>query len=404
MRIPYTGLLPAPSIIPRNANTATAPPSPFLHPESSDPQSTVILSGAGISVASGLADYRGENGTYRVNKTYRPIYYHEFVSKHEARKRYWARSFLGWGYLHKAKPNATHYAIRDLGALGIVRSVITQNVDSFHSIAHPHIPTIELHGYLRASVCVSCRHEFPRGKFQESLARLNPAWAQFLDEALVSGALNAENPEGRAAREIKTNPDGDVDIPGVPYSSFRYPACPHCLRNPPTAADGTKAKVEVDQDGAWDASSTAGILKPAVIMFGESIVPSVKEAAEQAIDASGRLLIMGTSLATYSAWRLARRAMERRMPIAIMNLGGVRGEEVFFQKLPPAQKGEFGVRVEMATDKVLPGLVAQLNTLINYQRRPQKYPYEKCCRVPFFRFRLFRSLGGRLTLSQRFWD
>jgi len=181
MRIPYTGPLPPPSIIPRNANTTTgaiaalsrfltAPPSPSLHDGSRDPHSTVILSGAGISVASGLADYRGTNGTYRQNKTYRPIYYHEFLANHEARKRYWARSFLGWTNLHKAKPNAAHYAIKNLGELGFVRSVITQNVDSFHSIAHPELPTLELHGYLRGLTCVTCHNDLPRESFQDSLS------------------------------------------------------------------------------------------------------------------------------------------------------------------------------------------------------------------------------------------
>jgi len=159
---------------------------------------------------------------------------------------------------------------------------------------------------------------------------------------------------------MKTNPDGDVDLPGAPYSTFRYPACPHCLANPPIAADGTRTKVEVDDEGAWKPASTAGILKPSVVMFGESIAASVKEAAEQAIDGSGRLLVLGTSLATYSAWRLARKAQEQGMPIGILNLGGVRGEEMFFKNLPGGQQGEAGVRVEMGTDKILPGLVNQL--------------------------------------------
>ena len=374
MRIPYTGPLPAPSIIPRNANTLpgaiaalscflTAPPAPSLRAQDStpsDPESTVILSGAGISVASGLADYRGTNGTYRVNKSYRPIYYHEFLANHEARKRYWARSFLGWTNLHKARPNAAHYAIKSLGNIGLIRSVVTQNVDSFHSIAHPSLPTLELHGYLRALVCVSCGNELERGEFQEGLARLNPAWAAFLAEAIQSGALDTEDPTERRERGMKTNPDGDVDLPGAPYSTFRYPACPHCLADPPVVADGSRAVVEVDQEGAWKASSTAGILKPSVVMFGESIKSSVKDAAERAIDGSGRLLVVGTSLATYSAWRLARRAKERGMPIGVLNLGGVRGEDAFFQDLPMGQRGEAGVRVELGTDQVLPGLVEQL--------------------------------------------
>ncbi|PMD23996.1 DHS-like NAD/FAD-binding domain-containing protein [Hyaloscypha hepaticicola] len=371
MRTPYTGPLPPPRIIPRNANTITgaiaalskfltAPPSTFLQNREGDPTSTVILSGAGISVASGLADYRGTNGTYRVNKTYRPIYYHEFLANHEARKRYWARSFLGWTNLHKAKPNVAHYAIKDLGQMGFIRNVITQNVDSFHSVAHPDLPTLELHGFLRALTCVTCHRDLPRDEFQESLARLNPAWAAFLTEAVASGALETENPDEKRARGMKTNPDGDVDLPGAPYQTFRYPPCPHCLGNPPISGDGIQTKVEIDQEGAWKSSSTAGILKPSVVMFGESIAPRVKEAAEHAIDASGRLLIVGTSLATYSAWRLARRAKERGMPIGILNLGGVRGEDAFFQDLSGVQEGEFGVRIEMGTDKILPGLVDEL--------------------------------------------
>lgn len=371
MRIPYTGPLPSPSIIPRNANTIngaiaaltrflTAPPSKSLQADTKVPHSTVILSGAGISVASGLADYRGTNGTYRQNRTYRPIYYHEFLGNHEARKRYWARSFLGWTNLHKAKPNPAHYAIKNLGDMGIVRNVVTQNVDSFHSIAHPNLPTLELHGYLRALTCVTCHNDLPREAFQESLARLNPAWAAFLAEAIESGALDTENPDERRAKGMKTNPDGDVDLPGAPYSTFRYPACPHCLANPPIAGDGTQTKVEVDGEGAWVPTSTAGILKPSVVMFGESIPARVKQAAEEAIDGSGRLLVLGTSLATYSAWRLARRAQERGMPLGILNLGGVRGEEAFFKALPGGQSGDAGVRVEMATDKILPGLVDQL--------------------------------------------
>ncbi|KZL69026.1 sir2 family protein [Colletotrichum incanum] len=368
MRIPYTELLAPPTARPSNANTIpgavaalqnffTAPPPKGL------PRSTVVLTGAGLSVSSGLADYRGVNGTYRVNKTYRPIYYHEFLANHEARKRYWARSFLGWTSLHKASPNHGHYAIRDLGQLGLVRSVVTQNVDSFHSKAHPDIPTLELHGYLRSTVCVTCRNEYPRDVFQDELARLNPAWAAFLVEALASGALDTENPAERKAKGIRTNPDGDVDLPGAPYTTFRYPACPHCLAKPPSTPEGTQHVVEVDHDGAWKPTSSGGILKPAVVMFGESIAGEVKTAAEEAIDGAGRLLILGTSLATYSAWRLAKRALDRGMPIAIVNTGGVRGEDQISAVLDPDPTGALGVRTEVSTDVVLPALVERLQQL-----------------------------------------
>ncbi|KIX01590.1 uncharacterized protein Z518_09316 [Rhinocladiella mackenziei CBS 650.93] len=372
MRIPYTGPLPPPLIIPPSAATkrgaigalahfltSPTPSSPPHHSHSSAlaqddsstdsssetniPKSqnkTVLLTGAGISVASGLADYRGENGTYTQNKSYRPIYYHEFVASHEARKRYWARSFLGWRGLHRSKPNAAHFAIRDLGRLGLVGSVITQNVDSFHPLAHPGLHCVELHGFLRNLICLSCKKPMDRDAFQTRLAELNPAWASFLTELLQSGALDTDNPIERRRRGFRTNPDGDADVPGAPYTTFRYPACPSCLKRPPILSDGSKGHVNVDSDGAWiptaptksmsAASDAVGVLKPNVIMFGESIPASVKALAEAAIDSASKILVVGSSLATYSAWRLVKRAHEQGMGIGVLNLGGVRKEEVFF--------------------------------------------------------------------------
>jgi NAD-dependent deacetylase sirtuin 4 len=145
LRIPYTDPLPLPKLIPASASTPSGAIgalvdflSPTL-PTASRPSlrgtppglqqhgKTLLLTGAGISVASGLADYRGANGTYTLNKTYKPIYYHEFCANHEARKRYWARSFLGWTNLDRAKPNNAHRACGDLARLGVVGNVITQS-------------------------------------------------------------------------------------------------------------------------------------------------------------------------------------------------------------------------------------------------------------------------------------
>ncbi|KAI7478389.1 DHS-like NAD/FAD-binding domain-containing protein [Hortaea werneckii] len=361
MRIPYTAPLPSPTIIPASASTipgAVAALDDFLNtPVRSAPGNgkTVILSGAGISVASGLADYRGSAGTYTLNKTYRPIYFHEFCASHEARKRYWARSFLGWTNLHRSKPNKGHEAVGSLGKLGKLSSVITQNVDSFHPKAHPDLRTLELHGYLRSTVCLSCRTEYSRDDFQRDLSALNPEWAAFLAEMVESGALTTENPEERRRKGLKTNPDGDVDVPGVQYSTFRYPSCPKCLANPPK---GTK--VEQDAEGAWTPDSTAGILKPAVIMFGESISNPVKLAVESAIDEASRMLVLGSSLATYSAWRLVKRAKEQGMPVGIVNLGGVRGEEQFFQGVPANGLGREGVRTALSLEQFLPYLVERI--------------------------------------------
>lgn len=386
LRVPYTDPLPAPRIIPASAATtsgAIAALVDFLLPclpastSSARPRSsissqlhhgragdkTLLLTGAGISVASGLADYRGVNGTYTLNKTYKPIYFNEFCESHEARKRYWARSFLGWTNLERAKPNMGHEACADLGRMGVVSSVITQNVDSFHPKAHPNLSTTELHGYLRNLVCLTCRNEYSRRAFQEQLSKLNPAWASFLAEMLASGALDTENPVERRKKGLKANPDGDVDVPDAPYTTFRYPACPVCLETPPSRPGGGLVKVKTDKDGAWDPTSEGGVLKPAVIMFGESIPAATKVAAEQAVDAAERMLVIGSSLATYSAWRLVKRAKEREMPVGVLNIGGVRGEDTFFGDVGDANTGREAVRLSDSAEKVLPQVVKILGEM-----------------------------------------
>lgn len=369
MRIPYTGPLPPAVILPKSASTVagaatalaqflSAPPSPRVRGlDRGRYNQTVLLTGAGISVASGLADYRGENGTYTQNRSYRPIYFNEFIENHEARKRYWARSFLGWTKLRKAKPNAGHFAIGELARKGLISSVITQNVDSFHSRAHPEIPVIELHGYLRALVCINCHQLMPRDQFQDALSELNPAWATFLEELLRTGALDTENPAERRQKGYHANPDGDADVPGAPYTTFRYPACPICLHQAPKLRNGNQGHVEIDQDGAWSPKSTAGILKSNVIMFGESIPPVIKIAAEDAIDEADRIVIIGSSLATYSAWRLVKRAHERGMPIGILNQGGVRKEESFFADFDPSDQHGTAMRASQPAELVLPAAV-----------------------------------------------
>lgn len=374
LRIPFTTPLPPPIIYPPSANSASGAtdaitsflssrPSPFLRgTDLGRNEDTVFLTGAGISVASGLADYRGEHGTYRRNVTYRPIYYHEFVALHEARKRYWARSFVGWPTMGRSRPNTTHWAISELGRKGYISSVVTQNVDSFHLTAHPHIPVVELHGYLRSVICVSCRQTLPRPRYQETLASLNPAWAEFLQQMSDAGALDTDNADEQRKRGLKINPDGDVDLPNAHYSSFRYPACPRCLDHPPLLPDGTRARVEVDRNGAWDPKSNAGILKPAVVMFGESVNGAVKSAAEEAIDEAGKLLVVGSSLATFSAWRLVERAKLRGMSIGILNMGGVRNEASLFEGDYETRTAMTRARCSEKAELILPEVAARLNT------------------------------------------
>jgi NAD-dependent SIR2 family protein deacetylase len=179
-----------------------------------------------------------------------------------------------------------------------------------------------------------------------------------------AGALDTDNPEEQRRKGLKLNPDGDVDLAEAPYSTFRYPSCSTCLEKPPILKDGRRGYVEVEPDGAWLPTSTAGILKPAVTMFGENIDPAVKIAAEEAIDDAGRLLVLGSSLATYSAWRLVERAYKRGMPIGIINVGGVRNEAMLFGQVGSGLEGSnFGthVRCSHPAQAILPTVVSGLS-------------------------------------------
>ncbi|KAJ1674319.1 hypothetical protein EV182_003523, partial [Spiromyces aspiralis] len=113
----------------------------------------LVLTGAGVSTDSGIPDYRSPNGTYVKHPQYRSILFHEFVTQHCARQRYWARSFLGIREMEKARPNPTHYAFSRLEQLGYIGQLITQNVDSLHRRAGSQ-KVLELHGSLRTVRCM----------------------------------------------------------------------------------------------------------------------------------------------------------------------------------------------------------------------------------------------------------
>jgi NAD-dependent deacetylase sirtuin 4 len=219
------------------------------------------------------------------------------------------------------------------------------------------------------------------------LYRLNPQWKDFLDNALESGALTTEDPDKRREKGLRSNPDGDVDVPGASYTSFRYPACPKCLHDPPKIQDIASsteitAHISADPDGAWVSSTSsaststskfmvngAGIIKPNVIYFGESIPQSIKDNAENIILGAGRLLVLGSSLATYSAWRIVKQAHELGLPIGVINLGGVRGEDILFD--PTAQRvldadrswdsARDGIRIDRECGEVLDRVIDVLH-------------------------------------------
>ncbi|KAJ3332096.1 NAD-dependent protein lipoamidase sirtuin-4 [Blyttiomyces sp. JEL0837] len=245
-----------------------------------------ILTGAGVSTASGIPDYRGPNGVYVRNKDYKPIQYQEFMGKHTFRQRYWARSFLGWPQILRARPNPTHSSINDIRQQGLVKAgLITQNVDGLHGPG-----TLELHGTVTCTN-TSCKHEIPRSKFQQILAELNPKVTKW-------AAKNPDKIDGDVSSSV--NPDGDVEVTWD-YSEFRYPSCQIC---------------------------ETGIYKPSVVFFGENIEQKVRDESFRIIDAAKGLLIVGSSLHVYSAFRLLKHAADRKIPVAVLNLAPVRGMEL----------------------------------------------------------------------------
>ncbi|TFK39838.1 DHS-like NAD/FAD-binding domain-containing protein [Crucibulum laeve] len=267
-----------------------------------------VLTGAGVSVDSGIRAYRGHDGRY-MNPNYKPIFYHELIDEspkgHAYRQRYWLRSYLGYPPVRDTLPNTTHFALAALQHASIIPHIITQNVDGLHQKALQHAARyhwgpsrmqqaiLELHGTLHRVRCKN-GHVVDRNTFQDWLSLANPKWYEYAQELERTGT------------QPRTNPDGDVAIEhlGISYSDFQLPDCPSC------SMDHHKNNVH----------------KPEVIFFGESIPTDIKERSFRDVEKSDKLLIMGTTLATYSAFRLLKHSLDLKKPIMLLNVGPTRAD------------------------------------------------------------------------------
>jgi NAD-dependent deacetylase sirtuin 4 len=199
------------------------------------------------------------------------------MTRPEARRRYWARSFFGWPSFSGARPNAAHRALAELEAAGIVVGVITQNVDGLHQAAGTRA-VVELHGSLSRVRCMACRASVPRTAFQELLGALNA------DYRPISGPLA---------------PDGDADVTQE-ESAFQVPDCDRC----------------------------GGGLKPDVVFFGESVPAETLERSWGLYETGEVLLVLGSSLEVFSGRRFVLRASKDGKPLAVVNLGPTRADPV----------------------------------------------------------------------------
>src|SRR5262249_39601392 len=111
-----------------------------------------VLTGAGCSTDSGIPDYRDENGDW---KRSRPVMFQAFVGDATARRRYWARSLVGWRRFGYARPNDAHRALAKLEKQGRIEVLVTQNVDGLHQAAGS-TAVIDLHGRMDRVRCLRC--------------------------------------------------------------------------------------------------------------------------------------------------------------------------------------------------------------------------------------------------------
>ena len=235
-----------------------------------------VLTGAGISTDSGIPDYRGPD-----SPPANPMTIRQFTSSPEYRRRYWARNHVGWRHMAAAGPNAGHRALAALERAGVVTGVITQNVDLLHTKAGSR-RVINLHGSYARVVCLNCGHAMPRAALAEQLERANPG---FTERAETLGALAVA-------------PDADATLTDT--ESFRFVDCPAC----------------------------GGILKPDIVYFGESVAKEVVAQCYQLVEGSDALLVAGSSLAVFSGYRFVRHAAALALPIAIVNRGATRGDDL----------------------------------------------------------------------------
>jgi NAD-dependent SIR2 family protein deacetylase len=253
----------------------------------------VVLSGAGLSTDSGIPDYRGPSGSLR---RHTPMTYQTFVGSAAGRRRYWARSHLGWGQIAAARPNSGHHAVAELQRRGMLTGIVTQNVDGLHQAAGAR-DVIELHGGLDLAVCLGCGLREPRRELATRLRAANPGFAD----------------------ATRLNPDGDAELREDDLDRFVLVGCRYC---------------------------GADLLKPDVVFFGECVPPWRVAACYALVEAARALLVLGSSLTVMSGLRFVRHAAKLAIPVAIVNQGPTRGD-------PLAT-----VKVDAPLGEVLPALLS----------------------------------------------
>ncbi len=126
--------------------------------------SVVVLTGAGLSTASGIPDFRSPGGRW---ERYRPVQYQDFLATEEARETYWRYKGETWQVIRAAAPNAAHLALAALAHAERLTLLVTQNVDGLHERSgFPAGQLVNIHGTDSAVVCVACQRRETRALAQ----------------------------------------------------------------------------------------------------------------------------------------------------------------------------------------------------------------------------------------------
>ena len=240
----------------------------------------VALTGAGISVASGIPTYRNDRGEWQRSD---PIQHRDFIENEASRRRYWARSMAGWSYVAQSSPNRAHHALAALEEAGYIDLLATQNVDRLHQRAG-HQAVVDLHGRLDRVKCLDCGEELERASLQEELEALNPDW-----KATIAAI----------------RPDGDAEVADEVVDAMNVPPCQAC----------------------------GGTLMPDVVFFGGTVPRPRVDRITAAIEQADGLLVAGSSLMVYSGFRFARQAHAAGKALVIINRGQTRADELVTLKV-----------------------------------------------------------------------
>eukprot|EP00210_Caulerpa_lentillifera_P009175 g8747.t1 len=260
-------------------------------------RNTVVITGAGISTESGIPDYRGPAGAYTFG--YSPMTHQKFMSTDRARSRYWARNFAAWEEFRNRAPNETHWKLTKLQKLNWIDWIVTQNVDRLHHKAGA-TQIIELHGTTHEVICTGCGDIRPRTEFQKELSALNS-----IDEIKPKEPHSHDTEDALKKDPALIRPDGDVELYGA-ERGFRVPLCDKCV---------------------------SGILKPDVVFFGDNVPKLRSQKCLEVCGSCEMLLVIGSSVMTYSAFRLVKAAKSNEAKIAVVNVGETRADDLVDLKI-----------------------------------------------------------------------